>query len=58
MFQIPITFIMVMILGVLFEIATDLPGFAIDEVPEELGTHLRLPSWLEAQRSTLEQELV
>ena len=43
--------------GVLFEIATDLPGFAIDEVPEELGTHLKLPPWLEQQRPTLEHDL-
>ena len=43
--------------GVLFEIATDLPGFAIDEAPEELGTHLRLPPWLEQQRPTLEHDL-
>jgi glyoxalase family protein len=43
--------------GVLFEIATDLPGFAIDEAPEELGTHLKLPPWLESQRPTLERDL-
>ena len=28
--------------GVLFEIATELPGFTLDETLEELGTHLRL----------------
>src|SRR5690606_25370972 len=33
--------------GVLFEIATDPPGFTADESPEELGTHLKLPPWLE-----------
>ena len=43
--------------GVLFEIATDLPGFAIDEAPAELGTHLKLPLWLEVQRPTLERDL-
>ncbi len=43
--------------GVLFEIATDQPGFAIDEPPEQLGTNLRLPPWLEAQRPTLERSL-
>jgi glyoxalase family protein len=43
--------------GVLFEIATDLPGFAIDEAPAELGTHLRLPPWLESQRPILERDL-
>jgi glyoxalase family protein len=32
--------------AVLFEIATDPPGFAIDEAPAELGTHLMLrPGW-------------
>jgi glyoxalase family protein len=40
--------------GVLFEIATDTPGFAIDETAEELGTGLRLPPWLEPQRSVIE----
>jgi catechol 2,3-dioxygenase-like lactoylglutathione lyase family enzyme len=43
--------------GVLFEIATDPPGFAIDEPVEQLGTHLKLPPWLEAQRAELEQVL-
>ncbi len=40
--------------GVLFEIATNPPGFAIDEKVEELGTHLMLPSWLESVRKDLE----
>ncbi len=43
--------------GVLFEIATDPPGFTADETPEELGTHLKLPPWLEPQRALLEQQL-
>ena len=43
--------------GVLFEIATDPPGFTIDETPEELGTHLKLPPWLESQRPVLEKSL-
>jgi glyoxalase family protein len=43
--------------GVLFEIATDRPGFAIDEEPGKLGTGLMLPPWLEAYRSRLEREL-
>jgi len=43
--------------GVLFEIATDPPGFAVDEPVEQLGTHLKLPSWLESQRPKLEQTL-
>lgn len=43
--------------GVLFEVATDGPGFAIDESVETLGEHLVLPPWLEAQRKTIEAEL-
>jgi glyoxalase family protein len=43
--------------GVLFEIATDPPGFTVDEPPEELGTHLQLPPWLEPQRAQLERLL-
>ena len=43
--------------GILFEIATDQPGFPVDEAVEELGTHLKLPPWLESQRSTLERTL-
>ncbi len=43
--------------GVLFEIATDPPGFAVDERPEELGTHLMLPLRLESARSRIEQQL-
>jgi glyoxalase family protein len=39
--------------GVLFELATDNPGFAVDEPVEELGTHLVLPPWLEASRAEL-----
>lgn len=43
--------------GILFEIATDPPGFTIDESLEELGTHLKLPSWLEPVRSQIEHSL-
>jgi glyoxalase family protein len=43
--------------GVLFEIATEPPGFTVDEVAQELGTKLRLPPWLEAQRAVLEAVL-
>jgi glyoxalase family protein len=43
--------------GVLFEIATDPPGFAHDEPPAELGSHLKLPSWLEPQRDTIQAAL-
>ena len=40
--------------GVLFEIATDPPGFTTDETTAELGTHLKLPAWLEPQRGRIE----
>jgi glyoxalase family protein len=43
--------------GVLFEIATEPPGFTLDEKLEELGTHLRLPSWMEPARSQIEEVL-
>jgi glyoxalase family protein len=43
--------------GVLFEIATNPPGFATDEKVEELGTHLMLPPWLESVRKDLENVL-
>lgn len=43
--------------GVLFEVATDQPGFAIDETPEQLGTKLALPPWLEASRAEIEKNL-
>jgi glyoxalase family protein len=39
--------------GVLFEIATDSPGFAIDEPLLELGRHLKLPPWLEPSREQI-----
>jgi glyoxalase family protein len=43
--------------GVLVEIATDAPGFLVDEPAETLGRGLALPPWLEAERDTLEREL-
>ena len=43
--------------GILLEIATDGPGFSVDEPAGALGTTLSLPSWLEAERATLEREL-
>ena len=43
--------------GVLFEIATNPPGFTIDEKTEELGRKLQLPSWLEPDRKSLEKLL-
>jgi glyoxalase family protein len=41
--------------GVLFEIATDGPGFFVDE--PELGSGLRLPPWLEPLRESIERRL-
>jgi glyoxalase family protein len=43
--------------GVLFELATDPPGFTVDEPAESLGEALKLPPWFEADRSALEQVL-
>lgn len=43
--------------GVLFELATDNPGFTVDEPLEELGTHLKLPAQYEASRADIERIL-
>jgi glyoxalase family protein len=43
--------------GVLFEIATDGPGFAVDEDPHHLGEALILPPWLEPHRAQIEEVL-
>jgi predicted esterase len=43
---------------VLFEIATDPPGFAIDEAVDHLGEKLKLPPWLESRRTQLEEILL
>ena len=43
--------------GVLFELATDGPGFSVDEDPEHLGESLILPPWLEPARARIEQAL-
>jgi glyoxalase family protein len=43
--------------GVLFEIATDGPGFSVDEDPLHLGESLILPPWLEPSRDRIEQVL-
>lgn len=40
--------------GILFEIATDAPGFAIDETPATLGTALRLPKQFQRARDQIE----
>ncbi|WP_369013024.1 ring-cleaving dioxygenase [Flavobacterium anhuiense] len=44
--------------GVLFEIATDNPGFTVDESLEELGQNLKLPAQYEPQRAAIEAHLV
>jgi glyoxalase family protein len=43
--------------GVLFELATDNPGFQVDESLEELGTHLMLPAQYEEHRAQIETTL-
>lgn len=43
--------------GILFEIATDAPGFLIDEPRSELGTHLKLPPMYEPSREEIERGL-
>lgn len=43
--------------GTLFELATDGPGFALDEKPEHLGETLVLPPWLEPRRAEIEAGL-
>ena len=43
--------------GILFELATDEPGFAVDEPLESLGERLALPPFLEARRAEIESGL-
>jgi glyoxalase family protein len=43
--------------GVLFELATDGPGFSVDEDPKHLGESLVLPPWLEPERRSIEAVL-
>jgi glyoxalase family protein len=43
--------------GILFEIATDAPGFTLDEDLNQLGDGLRLPPWLESSRTEIEKVL-
>lgn len=43
--------------GILFEIATDGPGFLIDEPADRLGETLKLPEWLEPHRQAIEARL-
>jgi len=44
--------------GILFEIATDPPGFAHDESRETMGERLMLPSWFEPRRAQIEANLL
>ncbi len=44
--------------GVLFELATDPPGFTLDEPIETLGEALRIPAWLEPRRPMIEARLL
>lgn len=43
--------------GILFELATDGPGFAIDESVDHLGKNIALPPFLESKREQIEQKL-
>jgi len=43
--------------GILFEIATDEPGFAVDEAEDRLGSDLKLPAFLEPNRQKIEAHL-
>jgi len=43
--------------GVLFEVATEPPGFLVDESREELGSSLKLPDWQEPRREQIEKNL-
>lgn len=44
--------------GVLFEVATEGPGFLVDESNEKLGTALKLPEWQEPNRRRIEENLL
>lgn len=43
--------------GILFEIATDPPGFTVDEDLDSLGEQLKLPAWFEPERARIEEGL-
>ncbi len=43
--------------GVLFELATDNPGFTVDEPLDQLGTQLKLPAQYEPMRASIEPSL-
>jgi glyoxalase family protein len=44
--------------GLLFEIATEKPGFTVDESVEDLGSSLQLPPWFEEDREMIEAQLL
>jgi len=44
--------------GVLFEVATSVPGFSVDEPVEHLGETLRLPATFESERASIESRLL
>lgn len=44
--------------NVLFEVATEEPGFLIDEEKEELGSSLKLPDWQKVRREEIEENLI
>jgi glyoxalase family protein len=44
--------------GLLLEIATDGPGFTVDEEPDRLGGSLQLPNWLEKDRARIQDRLM
>ena len=43
--------------GAILEVATDSPGFTVDEGADELGLAFRLPDWLESERDFLRARL-
>lgn len=43
--------------GAILELATDVPGFTVDEPPDELGLALKLPEWLETEREYFRSRL-
>ncbi|MGG3283749.1 ring-cleaving dioxygenase [Paenibacillus solani] len=44
--------------GILFEVATDPPGFTVDEDLDSLGKELKLPAWFEPERARIEENLM
>jgi len=44
--------------GILFEVATDPPGFSVDEELDSLGEELKLPAWFEPERARIEGNLL